>query len=125
MPSYLSIEKSFHDFRQLVAAFKKAAKDANDKARKNNNRDGKGHHSGWKGVPESTQNLIAFTECFAHVIEGEPISTFVGKVSMVHLFLFFKEERSKVVIKDEEKLSNPHIYSCINFLPRSFSLVFS
>ncbi len=81
---YLSIEKSFHDFRQLVAAFKKAAKDASDKARRKDNR-------GWKGVPESTQNLIAFTECFAHVIEAEPISTFVGKVSMMHLLLYFEQ----------------------------------
>jgi len=93
-----SIEKSFHDFRQLVAAFKKAAKDASDKARKKDNRDGKGRHLGWKGVPESTQNLIAFTECFAHVIEAEPISTFVGKMTFGGVQDMGKE-RSKILEK--------------------------
>ncbi len=35
---------------------------------------------GWKNVPESTQNLIAFSDAFAHVIDSEPISHFIGKV---------------------------------------------
>lgn len=43
---------------------------------------GDGRQPGWKGVPESTQNLIAFTDAFAHVIESEPISSYMGKVGL-------------------------------------------
>jgi hypothetical protein len=67
-----SIEKSFHDFRNLVTEFKSASKDATEKMEKTR---------GWEGVPESTQNLIAFSDAFAHVIDSEPISHFIGKVS--------------------------------------------
>lgn len=35
---------------------------------------------GWSGVPESTQNLIAFSDAFSQVIESEPISSYIGKV---------------------------------------------
>ncbi len=73
-----SIEKTFHDFRQLVLAFKKASKEATEHVKKSSKG---GRHPGWKGVPESTQNLIAFTDAFAHVIDSEPISTYMGKVS--------------------------------------------
>ena len=36
---------------------------------------------GWKNVPESTQNLIAFSDAVSHVIDSEPISHFIAKVS--------------------------------------------
>jgi len=67
-----SIEKSFHDFRHLVTEFRKSSKDATEKMEKTR---------GWEGVPESTQNLIAFSDAFAHVIDSEPISHFIGKMT--------------------------------------------
>lgn len=53
-------------------AFKRASKDATDKMKKT---------GGWTGVPESTQNVIAFSEAFSHVIDSEPVSHYIGKVS--------------------------------------------
>lgn len=67
-----NIEKSFHDFRNLVTEFRRASKDATEKVEKT---------KGWEGVPESTQNLIAFSDAFAHVIDSEPISHFIGKMT--------------------------------------------
>ena len=69
------IEKSFHNFRSLEIAFKKATKDATEKMTKT---------GGWSGVPESTQNVIAFSDAFAHVIDSEPQSNYMGKVSTIY-----------------------------------------
>jgi hypothetical protein len=83
-----SIEKSFHDFRALVAAFKKASKEATDKMKT----------GGWKGVPESTQNLIAFSDAFAHVIDSEPVSGFIGKMTFSSV-QYLAAERRKTMDK--------------------------
>lgn len=66
-----SIEKSFHNFRNLVNEFKAASslEMADNHRRK-----------GWAGVPESTQNMIALSDALSHVIDSEPISTYMGKV---------------------------------------------
>jgi len=79
-----------------VNAFKRASKDATDKMKKT---------GGWTGVPESTQNVIAFSEAFSHVIDSEPVSHYIGKVRLT---------ASNIV-----NLSS--IPNCIVFLPQNVS----
>jgi len=80
-----SIEKSFHNFRNLITAFKKASKDATDQMRRS---------GGWKNVPESTQNLIAFSDAVSHVIDSEPISHFIGKMTFSSVQELASERRN-------------------------------
>lgn len=77
-----NIEKSFHNFRNLVTAFKKASKDA--------------RAGGWKDVPESTQNLIAFSDAVSHVIDSEPISHFIGKMTFSSVQELAQERRNTI-----------------------------
>lgn len=67
------IEKSFHSFRNLVNEFKAASSISET--------DIHSRKKGWSGVPESTQNLIAFSDAFSQVIESEPISSYIGKMT--------------------------------------------
>ena len=83
--SISSITKTFHNFRNLVTAFKKASKDATDKMTKS---------GGWKNVPESTQNLIAFSDAVSHVIDSEPISHFMGKMTFSSVQELASERRN-------------------------------
>ena len=68
-----------------MADFKEAAKGAL-KNKKNE----------WNGVSESAKCLIACSDALVHVVDTEPISHFIGKVSLVESVLecFFKKLRT-------------------------------